>query len=99
MDSEEWDDRKMNPSPIPYPDVNAIVFHLFTKVKAVLQEQHVGMYIHGSLANGGFDEASDIDVIFVTKEDLNEETCSKLSSMHTELSKMDSPWEIGRAHV
>jgi predicted nucleotidyltransferase len=94
MDSEEWEDRKMNPSPTPYPDVNAIVFHLFTKVKAVLQEQHVGMYIHGSLANGGFDEASDIDVIFVTKEDLNEETCSKLSSMHTELSKMDSPWAV-----
>jgi hypothetical protein len=84
----------MNVSPTPHPDVNDLVGRLFTNVNDILQDQLVGMYIHGSLANGGFDNASDIDVIAVTKDDISEETFAQLSSMHAEISRLDSPWAI-----
>ena len=81
-------------SPTPYPDVNEILQILITEVKDILQNQLVGIYLHGSLANGGFDEYSDIDVIFVTKEEVSEETFSALYAVHTRISKTDSPWAI-----
>ena len=52
------------------------------------------MYLHGSLANGGFDEYSDIDIIFVTREELSEHSFSALSDMHADMAKMDSPWAV-----
>ena len=81
-------------SPTPYPDVNEILELLITDVKNILPNQLVGTYLHGSLANGGFDEHSDIDVIFVTHEEISEETLSSLSAMHTRIAKMDSPWAV-----
>jgi len=85
----------MNPiSPTPHQDVNEILDLLFTNTKAILQDRLVGMYLHGSLANGGFDEHSDIDVIFVTTNDVSDEIFPALSAMHTEIAKTDSPWAI-----
>jgi len=84
----------MNPSPTPYSDVNEILDRLLNNVKEILTHQLLGMYIHGSLANGGFDKDSDIDIIFLTKDDVSEEMFAKLSSMHAQLSKIDSPWAI-----
>src|SRR5688572_7588792 len=83
----------MEPSfPTPYSDVNQIVEILLTNVKGILQAQFVGMYLHGSLANGGFDHGSDIDVAIVTKEEVSEETFSSLRAMHAQLATLDSPW-------
>ena len=84
----------MNINPTPYPDVNEILSLLFTNVKEILGDQLAGMYLHGSLANGGFDEHSDIDVMFTTKEDITEEMFSSLSAMHIEMAKLDSPWAV-----
>ncbi|HJS19224.1 MAG TPA: aminoglycoside adenylyltransferase domain-containing protein [Anaerolineales bacterium] len=81
-------------SPTPYPDVNEILNLLFTNVKEILKDQFVGMYLHGSLANGGFDRGSDIDVIFVTQEDISEELFSALHAMHLNIAKLDSPWAM-----
>jgi predicted nucleotidyltransferase len=81
-------------SPTPYPDVNEILSLLFSRAQEILGDQFAGMYLHGSLANGGFDEASDIDVICVTREDISEETFSALRAMHAEMAKLDSPWAV-----
>lgn len=81
-------------SPTPYPDVNEILDLLFTDVKEILKDQLVGMYLHGSLANGGFDSGSDIDVIFVTKEDISEESFSALRAMHMNIARLESPWAM-----
>jgi hypothetical protein len=81
-------------SPTPYPDVNEILSLLFSNVQEILGDQLMGMYLHGSLANGGFDQHSDIDVIFVTKADLSEEIFSALKAMHAEMATLDSPWAI-----
>ena len=83
---------KMNLSPTPHSDVNEILNLLYTDVKEILQDQLVGMYLFGSLANGDFDNDSDIDVLFVTKSDVSEKMLSTLHVMHTEISKMDLPW-------
>lgn len=82
----------MNISPTPHLDVNEILNLLFTNIKEILQDQLVGVYLYGSLTNGGFDEHSDIDVIFVTRNDIPDEIFSTLSAMHKEIAKMDSLW-------
>lgn len=82
----------VNTDPTPYPDVNAIVNSLLTYVQEILAVQLIGMYLHGSLANGGFDAYSDIDVIFVTEGPISEENFEALQKVHELISMIDSPW-------
>ncbi len=67
---------------------------LLTNVKDILQDQCVGMYLFGSLANGDFDEHSDIDVLVVTQEEISNDIFSTLKNMHAEMAKVDLPWAI-----
>jgi predicted nucleotidyltransferase len=95
MDGQRWEGGEMvNRKPTPYPDVNEILNTLHTKVKEVLGSQLVGMYLFGSLANGGFDNDSDIDVLVVTDAEISNEIISKLGAMHAQIAKIDSPWAI-----
>jgi predicted nucleotidyltransferase len=80
--------------PTPYQDVNQIVDLLLARVKAILGDELIGMYLHGSLANGGFDEYSDIDVIFVTKGKLGDGLFSTLQALHADLARIHSPWAV-----
>ncbi|MBK9926339.1 MAG: DUF4111 domain-containing protein [Anaerolineales bacterium] len=84
----------MNLSPTPHSDVNEMLNILFTDVKEILQNNFIGMYLFGSLANGDFDEYSDIDVLVVTETDINNETFNALKAMHERIIKLDSPWAI-----
>lgn len=77
----------MNLSPTPHPDVNEILNLLFTNIKEILQGQFVGMYLFGSLANGDFDEHSDIDVLIVTDGEISSDTFSALQDMHAKNRK------------
>jgi predicted nucleotidyltransferase len=81
-------------SPTNFPDVNKILDMLLNKVTKILKDQFVGMYLFGSLANGGFDPHSDIDSLVVTKDEITTETFSALYSMHECISGLDSPWAI-----
>ena len=78
----------------PYPDVNEILNVLLANVKDVLGDQFVGMYLFGSLANGGFDNDSDIDVLVVTSAKISDNTFSALGAMHKRVAEIDSPWAI-----
>lgn len=80
--------------PTPYPDVNETLSVLLTRVQQALGSEFLGMYLHGSLANGGFDKHSDIDVIVVTASDSSDESFSALKQMHAEIAQIDSPWAI-----
>jgi predicted nucleotidyltransferase len=84
----------MKISPTPHPDVNEILDLLLTNIQLILQDQFVGMYLFGSLANGDFDQHSDIDVLIVTDGKISDETFSSLQSMHMDLAKVDSPWDV-----
>lgn len=81
-------------SPTNLPDVNKILDILLYEVARILNDQFVGMYLFGSLANGGFDPHSDIDVLVVTKEEITRETFSALYSMQERISETDSPWAV-----
>lgn len=81
-------------SPTPYPKVNEILEALLTPAKAILEDQFVGMYLFGSLANGDFDEHSDIDVLIATEGEISDDKFSALRELHAAINKIDSPWAI-----
>ena len=83
-----------NPPPTLYPDVNEILDRLLTDVQGILGDQMVGMYLFGSLANGDFDEHSDVDVLFVTDTIISDDMFNNLSEMHKRISACGSPWAI-----
>ena len=79
-------------SPTLHPEVNEILHILYTNVSEILQDYFVGMYLFGSLANGDFDQHSDIDALFVTKDEIKADIFSSLQAMHAQLACIDSPW-------
>jgi predicted nucleotidyltransferase len=78
----------------PYPDVNAMLLELLRNVQHLLGSHFIGMYLDGSLANGDFDEASDIDFIVVTDEEVSATHFSALQAMHDHLATTDSRWAM-----
>ena len=87
MEKSEW--------PVtPYPYVNELVQAVLEGARGVLGEGFVGMYLDGSLANGGFDQGSDIDFVVVTEEDVAGELFLALREMHERISVLDTPWAI-----
>jgi len=84
----------MNLSPTSHPDVNEILNLLLTNIKDILGNQLVGIYLFGSLANGDFDQHSDIDVLIVTDREISSDTFSALQNMHAQVAKIDSPWAV-----
>ena len=80
--------------PTPFPEVNAILRELLEGIQGVLGKHSIGMYLEGSLANGGFDQDSDIDFVVVTDVEVTEDLFSSLQSMHDQIATLDSPWAI-----
>lgn len=78
--------------PTPYPDVNALVCELLARVSDVLGDQFVGLYLHGSLAHGGFGEDSDIDFCVATVGELPDATRQDLAAMHARIAASGRPW-------
>lgn len=81
---------KLNESPTRYPEVNAVLRDLLKDIQDVLDSHLVGMYLEGSLANGDFDEDSDIDFVVVTDEDVSEGVFAKLYAMHERINLLDT---------
>jgi hypothetical protein len=81
----------MTPTPpTPHPDVNALLEGLLQRVQAILGDRLVGMYLDGSLANGDFDQASDIDFVAVTSDDITDDVFLALQAMHDQIAASDS---------
>lgn len=76
----------------PYPDVNQMLGILIENIQGVLGDQVYAMSLEGSLANGDFDEDSDIDFVVVTEGEIREETFRALREMHDRLQAVDSKW-------
>ena len=77
-------------SPTPNPEVNEILNIVFSNVQDILGNQLIGMYLFGSLAIGGFDEHSDIDVLVVTDGEISERTFLALQGLHKRINRLDS---------
>lgn len=63
-------------------------------MQPILQGHLIGMYLDGSLANGGFDQDSDIDFDIVTDVDISGDLFHSLQAMHDRIAKIDSIWAI-----
>ena len=77
----------------PYPDVNDALRHFLGRIRAVLGDAFVGMYVYGSLAQGDFDhDTSDIDFIVITDRAVTDEQFAALDAMHNAFRAGDSYW-------
>jgi hypothetical protein len=74
------------------PDLHAVLGELRSKVRSVLGDRLVGLYLGGSLANGGFDEHSDIDFVVAIDRDVPDDELAALRALHRDLWALPSPW-------
>jgi len=77
-------------SRLPYTtsqkDVNALLVDLLAGQRRVLGEDLVGLYLYGSLVSGDFDrEISDIDLLAVTRRDVDQPTFEELRAVHSDV--------------
>lgn len=74
-------------------EVNAILQDLLERVKEILGDRFIGLYLYGSLATGDFKaRRSDIDFLVVTNGELPESTIADLEAMHQDLWSSGSKW-------
>jgi hypothetical protein len=83
-----------NHHPTPFPEVNAILQELLKSIQDRLGERLIGMYLEGSLANGDFDQDSDIDFVAVTDVEITGNLFSVLQEIHDRIAAGDSPWAV-----
>jgi hypothetical protein len=79
--------------PPPRAEIDALTRRLLGELRGVLGERLVGLYLHGSLASGGFDpHSSDVDVLAVTNQVLPEALLAEIKSMHAHLAASGLKW-------
>ncbi|KHE71405.1 aminoglycoside adenylyltransferase domain-containing protein [Halobacillus sp. BBL2006] len=76
-------------------DEEEFVSELLEPTKAIIKENFIGLYLHGSLAMGGFNrKSSDVDVLVVTEKGLDIETKRQFAQLCLTLSKQPFPLEL-----
>jgi predicted nucleotidyltransferase len=73
-------------SPTPHPEVNVLLEDLVGSARTILGRGFVGAYLYGSLASGGFDRDSDVDVLVVTDDRISEALFAALLDMHDRIA-------------
>lgn len=77
----------------PYSDVNALLENLQSRIRAILGEKVVGVYLSGSLVTGDFNhDVSDVDLIVATSTDLDDQECTSLAAMHEDVARTHEQW-------
>src|SRR3990172_11921967 len=78
----------------PFPDINRLLESLLSRMRQILQERLVGVYLYGSLTTGDFDPgSSDIDLLAVTSSDVSGRESGSLRAMHLEFARENPGWE------
>ncbi|MGI8387826.1 aminoglycoside adenylyltransferase domain-containing protein [Robertmurraya sp. P23] len=76
-------------------DTNDFICNLQKRISEIIKDDLIGIYIHGSLAMGGFNpKSSDIDVLVVTNKSMTVETKRKLAKLLLMQSSSPYPVEI-----
>jgi hypothetical protein len=87
------DSAEINTNPTPYPEANEAVYVACAWLAAELGARLVGVYIAGSLALGDFDPiASDVDIVAVTTDDLDEADLACLAPLRAHLATHGGAW-------
>lgn len=79
-------------------EVRNIIETIHSKIKAVIQENFIGCYVHGSYVLGGFNKGSDIDLLVITKSPLSLPTKKQLAALFLSISNEPFPIEITFLH-
>lgn len=85
--------------PTPYPQVNALIGTILSRIQDILGEKLVGLYLYGSLVTGDFDEEiSDVDLTAALAADVDDAEFESLRRMHCDLAASHGAWD-GRIEV
>lgn len=85
--------------PTGYEDINVLLNGLLAGMKQVLGGKLLALYLYGSLVWGDFDhDISDIDMLAVVADDIDEKELSGLEGMHASFAAANSDW-TGRIEV
>ncbi len=82
----------MHPEPTQHADVNHLLHTMLAKMRPILGEKLLGLYLYGSLTTGGFDSASDVDLLAILREMLTEDEFARLDAMHGEIVADAPQW-------
>ncbi|MFP3471291.1 nucleotidyltransferase domain-containing protein, partial [Micrococcus sp. SIMBA_144] len=75
--------------------VNNLILSVQKEMTTILNDDLVGIYIHGSIAMGGFNpDQSDIDVLVITNKAIEVESKRELASFFLKCSNSPYPIEI-----
>ncbi len=77
---------------IPYADLNDHLDLFQRRIREVLSNQLVGLYLQGSFAVGGFDRDSDVDFVAIVRDELPPEIVALLNAMHDRLCDRANAW-------
>jgi len=78
----------------PFPDINRLLESLLSRMRQILEERLVGLYLYGSLTTGDFDPASsDVDLLAATASDIRASEFDALRAMHLDLARENPTWE------
>ena len=87
-------DKTTIPALAKYPDINGLLGLILARIREILGEKLVGLYLYGSLVGKDFDyEISDIDLLTATVSDISEEEFGDLDKTHADLIKNNPQWE------
>lgn len=80
--------------PTSYPHVNSSLNELFLRIRKVLGDKLVGLYLGGSLVLGDFDEQiSDIDLVATLSSDITDTELNELREMHADFIGEHNEWQ------
>src|SRR5207237_6592013 len=76
----------------PEPELNEVLAELLSGTRAALGQRFVGLYLHGSLAIGDFDQHSDVDFVVAVDDKVEEGQLSALQRVHARVYAKDCRW-------
>lgn len=77
-----------------HPEVELLLQDLLNRIREILGDGLVGLYLYGSLATGDFDEGiSDFDLLAVTATDLTNDEFTRLQKLHPDFVGEHPEWE------
>jgi hypothetical protein len=83
----------------PYADIDELLGRLLDRMRQILGQRLVGLYLYGSLVTGDFDrDVSDIDLLAATSSDIDSHEFDQLERMHNALARDYPLWE-GRIEI
>jgi predicted nucleotidyltransferase len=84
---------------IPYPNIDELLKNLLHRVRHVLGDKLVGLYLYGSLVTGDFDRGiSDFDLLAATTTDIDTEEFDRLQELHLDFVNDHLAW-VNRVEI